>query len=490
MQNLLRPHQIEPVRQLLGILKKENSAVDLSDTGTGKTYVASAVAIQLGLPTLVIAPKIALTAWHRAAEHFGDSFSVINYEKLRTGRTPFGSWDNQQQVERGRLTYFVCQCCQQVVDPASPDMPACYTHPIGIHCVVEKKKPINYGNFTFSPAIKLLIFDEAHRCGGLGSLNSEMLIAAKRQNIKTLALTATAACNPLQMSALGYLLDLHGLKQDDYNRQLPRFYRWIGRYKCRPDPRFRGYKWFANRDEQREIMAAIRDQIIPARGVRVRTTDIPGFPKRHVLAELYDVENVQEIDSLYAQMSEALAELKKIQLEDKAPDHPLTKILRARQRLEILKVPLAVELCEDFKSKGYSVALFVNFKATITELEKRLDCSDIVDGEHTGARRQSSIDRFQTNETNQIILNNEAGGISVSLHDTDGNFPRIGLVFPMYSAVTFQQVIGRLPRDGGKSDAQYRVILAAGTVEVRMKRALDAKSDNLAALNDGDLSPQ
>lgn len=490
MQNLLRPHQVEPVRQLRAILEKYSSALDASDTGTGKTYVASAVAVQLKLPTLVVAPKIALTAWRRAAEHFGDSFSVINYEMLRTGNTPYGSWENQAQVKSGRTTYFTCQCCQQVVDPDSPEMPLCYTHPLGIHCLVSRKREINYGDFSFSPAVKLLIFDEAHRCGGLGSLNSEMLIAAKRQNIKTLALTATAACNPLQMSALGYLLDLHGLKQDDYNRQLPRFYRWIGRYKCRPDPRFRGYKWFANREEQREIMGEIRNQIIPARGVRVRTTDIPGFPERDITAELYDLDENNEINKLYQEMSDALAELDRVKSGDKAPDHPLTKILRARQRVELLKVPIAVELCEDFRAKGFSVALFVNFKATISALKSRLDCHHVIDGSVEGDARQRVIDEFQSNQSRCVIVNSEAGGIAVSLHDRQGGFPRVGLVFPTFSAVTMKQVFGRLHRDGGKSKCHYRMILAAGTVETSIHRSLRGKLDNLDSLNDADLMPE
>src|SRR5690349_4187138 len=95
----LRPHQHGPAKRLLDILTNYPSAVDFSDTGTGKTYVAAAVANALKLPTLVVVPKVAITAWERAAAHFDDSFSVINYEMLRTGRTPYGKWDNNPPAD-------------------------------------------------------------------------------------------------------------------------------------------------------------------------------------------------------------------------------------------------------------------------------------------------------------------------------------------------------------------------------------------------------
>jgi superfamily II DNA or RNA helicase len=493
IESKLRAHQSEPANRLIDILSKHNSAVDLSDTGTGKTYVASAVACHFNQPTLVIAPKIALTAWRRAAEHFGDKFSVINYELLRMGHSGLGQWENQEKVDAGRKTYFTCQCCQQVVDVASPEMPACYTHPTGIHCIVARKKTVHYGRFVFHSGIKFAIFDEVHRCGGLDSLNAELLIAAKRQGIRTLGLSATAACSPLNMRALGYLLDFHSLDHDHIvpgkGMKLRNFYAWARKYKCWNDPQFRGFKWFAGRDEQLKIMSDIRDSIIPARGVRVRTTDIPGFPAREITAELYDLDQIDEIDKLYEQMADALSELDRRCAADKASEHPLTKILRARQRIELLKVPVAVELCADFRAKGYSVALFVNFKATISELCRRLNCSAIIDGSVVGDARQRTIDDFQSDQINCILVNSEAGGIAVSLHDTEGNHPRVGLVFPTFSAVTMKQVFGRLHRDGGKSTCHYRMILAANTVETSIHRALRGKLNNLDALNDADLMP-
>lgn len=483
----LREWQRAPAEHLLSILQVFDSVVDCSDTGTGKTYTAVAVACALRLPTLVVVPKISITAWHRVAAEFGEKFSVIGYEKLRTGTTDFGRWENQDRIGDGRQIFHVCQCCQQRVDIENPA--SCYAHPLGIHCLVTKKSEIRYGNFGFHSGVRAVIFDEAHRCGGMDSLNAEMMIAAKRQRIKTLSLSATLATDPMKLRALGYSLDLHGDRAASQGK--PNFYQWAARHGCRRIPPMPGIRWAIGEAEQRQRMAAIRSQIIPARGVRLTTNEIPGFPECSVTAELYDIDKPETMERLYAEMAEALERLAHTTASDKAPDHPLTQMLRARQKIEILKVPVAVELATDALENGLSVGIFVNFSATIDELSARLGCKDIIDGRPENARRrQAVIDAQQRDEIRLVLLNSDAGGISVSLQDLRGEFPRLGLVFPGFSATTFRQLCGRFPRDGAKSKSYYRVILAAGCKsETQIHRNLRGKLDNLSALNDADFAP-
>src|SRR6266545_2858184 len=120
IQSRLRPHQIQPTQRLLETLSRHRTAADLSDTGTGKTYVACAVAAATQLPTLAVVPKIAITQWHRAAEHFDDNIAVINDEMLRTGRAPYGYWDNNPPPGFCGEEYFKCEWCQLRVDPEKP----------------------------------------------------------------------------------------------------------------------------------------------------------------------------------------------------------------------------------------------------------------------------------------------------------------------------------------------------------------------------------
>ncbi|MFI3244303.1 MAG: hypothetical protein R3Y56_08630 [Akkermansia sp.] len=61
------------------------------------------------------------------------------------------------------------------------------------------------------PDNALIIFDEAQNCRGRDSLNSKMLIAARRQHHRILLCSATAASSPLEMRSIGFTLGLHML---------------------------------------------------------------------------------------------------------------------------------------------------------------------------------------------------------------------------------------------------------------------------------------
>jgi superfamily II DNA or RNA helicase len=486
----LRPHQRDPAQHLLEVLQRFGSAVDASDTGIGKTYISAWIANSLKLPTCVIGPKVAAAPWARAAKHFDDSFSFVNYELIRTGNTPFGKWDSYRPGEE----YFRCSICQ-CNNPAFP----CPHHPQGIHCFETKRRAPRYGNFVFHSAIKLLIFDEGHRCNGLDSLNAEMMLAAKRQKIPALALSATPAHSPVNMRALGYLLDLHNDGEDEAIklpgrilpvRGKPSFQRWLRQYECWNDERWRGLKWFASPERQRKIMLDIRNSIIPARGIRITADSVPGFPKRLILPELYSLDHPEKINGCYHTMAAALEQLKLRAAGDKNPESALTATLRERQQVELLKVPAAAEIAQDDRDKGLSVVFFCCFRQTIDELFKRFPGAGIIDGSPESLKnRDRWVDEFQDNKRREMIVNVRAGSVSLSLHDLLG-VQRSGIVFPGWSAEDFRQLLGRLQRDGGLSTAIYRVLFAADTVEEDVYNSLRGKLDCMDALVDGDLMPR
>ncbi len=467
----LRTHQREPAPQLLQILQSGGVAFDLSDTGTGKTFVAAAIAAELKIPTLAIVPKIAETSWHDAAAHFDDKLSVVGWELLRTGATPFGRWENGPPPPKSERMFFKCPNCQMKLDPAK--IIPCSAHWAGLHCFEVKTTPHKYGKFIFHPAIRLIIFDEIHRASG-DSLNADMVIAAKRSGAKVLGLTATLAHSPLHLRATGYLAGLHQLGNFDY---------WAGKQGCRRVP-MRGYQWLAPKDKQVEIMRGIGAQIIPSKGIRLTRDQIPDFPGRNIQAELFDLpaEDTAELNELYDVLSTPLADLEARASADVDPELGLTKRLRARQRIELLKVGVAEELGRDYLEKDFSVVWFVNYRQTIDELLRRFPGAGVIDGTITGKPRERVVAAFQSNSNRRLIVNNLAGSVALSLQDLQGDSPRVGLVFPADSPVIMEQLFGRLARSGGKSDALYRVIFASKSVEVPMRRSLELQYNNLDAL--------
>lgn len=474
----LLPHQPPAATALLRSILRNGAALDASDMGVGKTYTAGAVIRALNLPTLVVGPKISRAGWMRMDEHLGAGFDYQSYEAVRLGNTPFGRWE--YPAPKIRKQRIVCENCQREI--ASGPCP----YHEGIHCVGKPKNlPHNFGKFFWHENIKFLVFDEAHRCAALDSLQADMLIAARRQRIQTLALSGTIATSPLHFRALGYLLGLHNLVDSRDGSGPAGFYRWAFAHGCRKLP-FRGLHFAMGKDRQKSILDDLHNELFPSRGVRLRTKDIPGFPECQITAELYDIDRPGRLDELHRNMASALMELD--ERRGGRAQTALNEILGAREEIELLMVPVFVELALDTIASGRHVAIFVNFRRTVEEISKALKTDCILIGEQSPDERNRNVDRFQRDESPVIVATIEAGGISISLQDLRGEFPRVGLVSLGYSAVSVRQVFGRLPRAGAKSKSLYRCILAAGTVQEKVHKALAPKLNNLDALNDADLN--
>jgi hypothetical protein len=102
---------------------------------------------------------------------------------------------------------------------------------------------------------------------------------------------------------------------------------------------------------------------------------------------------------------------------------------------------------------------------------------------------QRTVAAFQADELRALFAVSEVGGVGLGFHDLHGNHPRETLIFPGWSALSFEQLIGRVNRDGGKSHSDQRVLLAAGTVEQHVYATLTAKLNTQSALTDEDFIP-
>ena len=143
---------------------------------------------------------------------------------------------------------------------------------------------------------------------------------------------------------------------------------------------------------------------------------------------------------------------------DKKKDVGIGKIQRIRQEIELLRVDTIYELTLKYLLDGKSVAIFVNFTKTIEELSKRLRTKCIIWGAQTLKERSKSIDDFCSDKSRVIICNIQSGGQGISLHDTNGIFPRVSIISPTWSAQDLIQVLGRIHRAMGKSDCVQQII--------------------------------
>ncbi len=429
----LLPYQIPHVSLLIAALKGYGTALDASDAGTGKTYCALVVARETGLTPCIVSPKSVVPAWERVCAYFGiKPYFVNNWESCKSARFSHGQIDGRNDEYTWKLGKTRC----------------------------------------------LLIFDEVHKAKGEYTQNAKLLIAAKRQGIPHLCLSATAADSPRNMRALGYSLDLHALTN---------FRDWsvnLGCYQIEYLGQPRGW----GVADPVSAMAEIHRHVFPAHGSRMRISDLGDqFPETQITADVYPIAKAKAQNKAFDVLLEQIEQLKRDKKEGwQAASMVLN--LRYRQMAEALKVDLLIELAKEGIENNLSILIFVNFKATMVELlEAFPEAATIHGGQTSNEKRQAEIDRFQADKTRVIIAQVMAGGVGVSLHDVTGRHARMSLICPTYSGRDLRQVLGRPHRAGGKSKSLQRIIYAGGTVEEGVCRTVAKRLEAGSSFNDGDL---
>ncbi len=161
--------------------------------------------------------------------------------------------------------------------------------------------------------------------------------AAARQGYGMLMLGATSCSNPTEMKALGYALGLHRGKD---------WWGWCLKNGC-DRGRFGGLDFNNDAGTLKYLHDAIyedredRGDNTPwrAKGSRIRVKDLGDlFPETLIMADSYDVTDPASVNSAYETMADELKKLDAAK-EDDDVDNALTVMLRARQEVEILKVP-------------------------------------------------------------------------------------------------------------------------------------------------------
>jgi hypothetical protein len=441
---LLEPQRQHAVR-MLDSLYINGVSVDLSETGCGKTFVASWVAKNLNVPVVVVCPKVVIRKWHETLSRFGiKAHAVVNFEKLMRGNTDHLSFTNKVATN-----------------------------------------PSHY-NIKF-PKDSIIIVDEVHKCKGWKSKNSDFLIACKNQGYKLFLLSATAATNPLEMKSFGYASLLHNLT--DFRK----FLFDSGAYNCR----YGGFQIDLGSDATRQAMQHMHNKlfnVLKCAGRMTRKQFGSIFPNNRVSADVFDMgANTAKIQRVYEMMDAELAALERN--SENYKQHAFAIMTKARRLAELLKVPSMTEKMEDLFDEGVSPVLFVNYTETVEAVVKRLTSTKkmanqvcLLVGGQSEKVRHAELDAFQTNEKRIMVANLAAGNAGVDMHDLDGNFPRHSIVSPSFSAINLIQALGRIHRAEGKSPCEQTVFFAADTIEEHACRRVQCKINNIDSLNDGDLT--
>ena len=140
-------------------------------------------------------------------------------------------------------------------------------------------------------------------------------------------------------------------------------------------------------------------------------------------------------------------------------------------------------MAEDLVGQGNSVVMFVNFRETVEALCEKLHKCYRIEGGQSAKERQQVVDAFQNDDIHLLAVNIAAGGTGLSLHDINGKRPRISLISPSFSAKDHLQTLGRIHRNGAKSDAIQKILVAADSIEEAVMKSINRKLKNLEALH-------
>lgn len=433
LESKLRNYQIEPARQLHRSLANGRSewgysgAVDLSDMGTGKTYMALAAALQTSRRIAVLCPSVGQAGWAKAFAHFGATPHFIGtYEAVR------GSWR------------------KEVVDSDEQ------------------------GKFTWKdPNQIVLILDEAQAVRHDDTLTSRCCSAAIRQGIPIIVASATIALSPLEMRFAGRITGLHQ-GGDDWEK-------FLSLHGCVKTGG--SWKW----DHRTDHLKRIHQRLFPRRGCRVVKEDLGSeCPETKIEVMRFDVPEGERLQREWKNVNELLERLEKQGM----PKTQLIAARRAaRMRAwraceEALVEPVAEMALKEIAS-GRSVAVFMNFNDTRERMGELIGSKNGFYGGQSLKQRKFLEAEFQANRIYSLVSNIGAGGASVSLHDETGERARTAIIFPTDDLIKFQQSTGRVDRVGGKSLSLQYIVAVKGAMTEQIVQRTRRKMGALDSLNNG-----
>lgn len=527
--DMLISYQIPHLYQLHESLQNSQCVLDGSDTGTGKTYVALACCDLLKLKPFIICPKSVISSWVDVADKMGVTIlGLANYEKLKGGKYYTPDYEivecpYMDKVIAGEDETSVKT--KQKKDKKNTDKNTNKTSDIDSQIkLLREKMSANYKNhiekskpsdkkqsdkdcgskitsstlgkrkkekkdyvFQF-PHDTIIIVDEAHKCKNYKTGNSIMLMALKDSNRKMMMLSATITdkidCFRPFGVVFGFYNNVKKYRLWLRSKLNPKksFKKKLGKYELSSQHKNNEENIKTSDDD--EILKIIHKNIYPNYGSRMKIQELGElFPKNQVVSRCYYSDDHTKVNELYDLINKALDDIKTKEKRSEA----LGEVIRCRMRLEMLKLPIILDLVDEGLENGNSIAIFVNFRDSMDYLQHHLkeDCS-LIHGGQTLEERVFSIEQFQTNKNKIIIAIMQAGGVGISLHDLYGR-PRMSIISPSWNGIDLKQCLGRIHRAGSKSPALQRIVYIAKSYEEEICNTLSEKLRVMASINDGDL---
>lgn len=466
-------YQLTHVFNMIRILSDPNNKaiLDGSCTGSGKTFTTCMVCKEMNLKPFVICLKSNIRTWYDVLKKFEvEPFAVVNYELIRTCKY----YENDSSD--------IVQTCPYIRKKENKHM--------DFEWLFDENQLKNI----------VFVFDEVHVCKKSTSINSKLLLSCKQY--KTIMISATLCDKISDFGVFGVMLG--------YYKNTASGKKWLNNIIIKEKKRLD-----VNTDnildglDDKNSHNVLHKQIfyngVQSKGCLMKqdiigdTTNKNNQHNQHnqhnICIEVKDLKMTKEIREIYDDLAEYDI------LDDTISDNAtitdnailisdgdlvikpknMREMVRKREIIENLKVDIYLEYLRYYLNLNMSIVIFVNFRSThkkICDILKNENIDHaIIHGNQTYIERNDNIQSFQNNEVRVLISMLQAGGASISLHDTSGKFPRVSIISPSYSVIEMVQVLGRIVRANTKTPTLQKIIFCQGTIEEHVAQKLKEKCE-------------
>ncbi len=439
----IRNYQKNHFQKVLNILQNEIAYLDTSDTGTGKTIIALAIAATYKMGIISIAPKTVLSTWTSTANKYGiPLYETITYQSLR-GRS--NKELNHNLLIRSGNEYIATETIENYAKD-------------GLLIVFDEAHLIKNDNSQLWSAHALI--NEAQRLSRMG------------YNIRVAILTATPADKKTNITSILKVLGVVvSEKMYKYNRS-SKYYEKLGLQevidKCNKYDRDKTFLYTCQPLNKTTIKTICHDLYVNVLKPYISS----GMPKAPTNVE-------KDKKNLFAKMSKE--DVKRIRmgamLFKSATNYRFQTgeveyntinwgdLIKSRMEIDSGKVNTVVRYAKkDLENNpNCKVLIYFTYKRDIKRtLELLKDYNPLkLTGDITKTSdRDIIIDKFQQPNTDYrvIVSNPKVGGTGICLDDIYGDFPRIMYIMPSYFFTEQFQATGRIDRLTTKSKVTIRFL--------------------------------
>jgi hypothetical protein len=437
LSTLFKPQRIV-VDKTVEMWKKNTTVLNASDPGTGKSRMAIASAYLEDKRLYFITRATIAASWITEARHVEAEDIILGFttysEGIRGKDYTIATYDvGEQDPETGEII-------RKAKIKASLSK---YIHRIATTKKGRKRDELVWRDLENT----IVVFDEPNASKNGGTYAHELLlscyeyITAHPERNNRILLTGATPVDKVEQ--LPYLLYVLGYITRPTSLMVSSFFRGIA-----GESTFIKLNKILFHGKNARAIRTSKEEIEKTLGIGQKvTTIVQAFSMGARAEKKIEQENQTIADLLYA-------------IDAKKTLTVLQEISKARQSIELLKVPTFVNLAKKALDIGRSVIIFVEFYATSDLLATELDeySPRLLTGSTSIIERDRMTKGFQYGRFDLIIAHHGVGSEGISLQDLIGGHSRSVFVSPTWGPP--YQVLKRADRLCSKSDTEQTIVYA------------------------------